>query len=231
MKLSFLVVIFLIVTAGCGKIQTEAQIRATGNGAVNSNNGPTKVNTLDISTIDFKNFTFPDFSDGKVEKTFTLKAGETESKGAFSRYSLRKTYYFDLTGDERDEAINHILADDCEFGCVPSNLFYIYTTDNNQPKLILKVATGGAAPGALKSAGFKVKEVVLETFGDCSFANGLIKPTTDLKKKAAFKPSNYTRFVFALGENGFLQATRDVLPLTDITNIAEYRPQISFGEQ
>jgi hypothetical protein len=229
MKLFLPVFIFLIFAAGCGKIQTEAQIRASNTGWV-SNTNTKKANTLDISTVDFKNFTFPAFND-KPAKTFTLKNGATETKNVYPRYSLRKTYYFDLTDDEKDEAVSHIIVDGCAMGCESSNLFYIHTAEENEPRLLWKIATGGDVLGGLKSAHFKSKEIILEAFGECSLENGVIKPKIDIKTNARLKTSSYTRFVFALGENGFTQSTKDVLPLPANINLIEYRPQISFGNQ
>jgi hypothetical protein len=235
MKILLLIIFLSILQSGCANISTDAQIRANGNGMVsniksNQTNTNTKVNTLDISTVDFKNFSFPDFSGGPVPKTITLKNGTTDSRNGFPQYTLRKTYFFDLTGDVENEAVTHIIVDGCQIDC-ESNNFYIHTADGNQPKLLWKIATGGDLLGGLKTASFKVNEIVLETFGECTIENSVIKPKIDPKKKPVPKTGLYTRFVFTRGENGFIQTGSDILPLPINTNIAEYRPQISFGEQ
>ena len=228
MKLFLLVCIFLLFAAGCGKFNTKAQIRASNTGSVKTGNS-NKTPVLDISSVDFKNFTFPEF-DGSPEKTFTLKNGASENKNTSQKYTLRKTYYFDLTGDERDEAISHIIADGCRMGCESSSLFYIHTADGNQPKLLWKIATGGDALSGLRVVNFKLKTIILEAFGECWNDNGVIKPNVDLKKNAQLKTTSYTRFEFALGENGFMQRAKTILPLPAKTDIVRYRPQISFGE-
>jgi hypothetical protein len=143
---------------------------------------------------------------------------------------LRKTYFFDLTGDAKDEAITHIVADGCQLGCNSSSLFYIHTAESNKPKLFWKIAIGGDVMGGLKSANFKAKEIVMEVFGDCTLSNSVITPNIDMKKNTNLKTTNYTRFVFSRTENGFTQTAREVLPLPSNMSVLDYRSQISFGE-
>ena len=234
MKLFFLVIIFSFFASGCGKINTQAQFTASNTGKIvnsNVNQSAAKANTLDISTVDFKNFTFPDFGAGNSEQPFTLKNAVAESGNNYPKYTLRKTYYFDLTGDAKDEAITHIIADGCQLGCDSSSLFYIHTAEYNKPKLFWKIAVGGDLLGGLKLANFKAKEIVMEVFGDCLLSNSVITPNIDLKKNTSLKATNYTRFVFSRTENGFAQSTREVLPLPPNTNVIDYRSQISFGEE
>jgi hypothetical protein len=235
MKLCFLVILLTFFSYGCGSFSTEAQIRLSANGKVantnnNQANSKIKPKTVDVSTVDFNNFTYPDFTGGKVDKNFTLKNGKSEKKAGEPSYYARKTYYFDLTGDEKDEAITQIMAEGCQISCDPRSLFYVHTMENNQPKLLWKIATGVDELGGLKSVNFKVNEIVLESFGDCTLENWWTKPSIDVKKNPKLKASNYTRFVFSLVENGFTQTSRDIIPL-GYTNFLEYRPQISFGKQ
>src|SRR5688572_20966220 len=111
MKLFFLVIIFSFFMSGCGSINPQAQLSASNNSPTNSKASKTGLvvqsnvsqstpnrNTFDLSTIDFKNFTFPDFGAGQSEKTFTLINAKAESKDGLPKLTLRKTYYFDLTG-------------------------------------------------------------------------------------------------------------------------------------
>ena len=234
MKLFLLVVVFSMLAAGGGQIytkaQTKARTKASNTGRVtgsNSNQSMPNPKSFDISKIDFKNFTFPDFTGGK---TFTLKNGVAGNKDSLPKYTLRKTYYFDLDGDRQNEAISHVIADGCQLGCESSSLFYIHTADGYQPKLLWKIATGGDLLGGLKAVNFKSREINLEVFGDCQLENLVIKPNVDLKKNANLKTKIYTKFVFTLGENGFTQTARATLSLPNRTNIAAYRPKISFGE-
>ncbi|HVE55838.1 MAG TPA: hypothetical protein VNB22_03355 [Pyrinomonadaceae bacterium] len=234
MKLSLLVILLAAFSNGCGSFSTEAQIKLSTNGRIGNNNtnqanSKIKPKTVDISKVDFNNFTYPDFSGGKVDKNFTLKKGKSEKKAGEPNYYVRKTYYFDLTGDEKDEAITHIMAEGCQVSCDPRSLFYVHTMENDQPKLIWKVATGVDELGGLKSVHFKVNEIVLESFGECSLENWWTKPNIDVKNNPKLKAANYTRFVFSRGSDGFTQTSRDLLPL-GYTNFLEYRPQINFGK-
>jgi len=221
---------------GCGSFSTKAQISASSNGRVsntntaNRTNSKTQPNKPIFSAVDFQNFNYPDFVGGNVEKTFTVKNGKSERKVGTPTYSVRRTYYFDLTGDEKDEAITHIMAEGCQVSCDPRSLFYVYTMENNQPKLLWKIATGVDGFGGLKSVNFKINEIILETFGDCSLENWWTKPIMDVKNNPQMKAFNYTRFVFSLGTDGFTPSGKDLLPLAQ-TNFLEYRPQISFGAQ
>jgi len=235
MKLLIPVIIFSVFAAGCGEIRTDAQIRASNTGAVNtrpqSTPTPTKTAALQLSKVDFKNFTFPGFAVGTTEKPFTLKNGFSEDPNVFPKYTLRRTYYFDLTGDRQDEAVSHIMVEGCQMGCSRSNLFYIHTADGNEPRLLWKIATGGDVLGGLKSVNFQIDQVLIEVFGNCTVENEVIKPEVDLQKNAKLKTTNYTRFVFTNSGGGYTQTAREVLPLVANIDFLEYRPQISFGKQ
>lgn len=233
MRIFIPVIVFSVFAVGCVHVNTEAQTRASNTGIILSNTKkPTpnrKRNSLKISSVDFKNFTFPDFG-GLNGKTFTLKNGGAESINGMPKYKLRKTYYFDLTGDDEDEAVTHIIAEGCQMGCDSSHLFYIHTADANQTKFLWKIAIGGDVLGGLKAAKFKSNQIVMEVFGDCAIENGIIKPVVDLTKNTRLRTTNYTRFVFTGGEDGFAQTGKDLIPLTSNIDFSEYRVKISFGE-
>jgi len=235
MRIFIPVIIFSVFAVGCVHVRSDAQVRAANTGKVvvtNSNKSTPyrKKSSLNLTTVDFKNFTFTDFG-GINEKTYTLKNGVSDSKNAAPAYKLRKTYYFDLTGDEEDEAVSHIVADGCQMGCDSSNLFYVYTADGKQPKLLWKIAVGGNTLGGLKAANFKSNEIVMEVFGNCAIENGIIKPEIDMKQNTRMKTNTYTRFVFTGGEDGFSQTSKDIMPLTSNIDFTEYRVKIGFGEQ
>jgi hypothetical protein len=232
MKVFYLLIIFVVFASGCGVISSKAQIRTNANRTVSGSraNQNTKTKTLDISTIDFKNFTFPFPGGGKAGNTLTLKNGISGKKEGSPGYSLRKTYYFDMTGDQKVEAVSHIMVDGCQLGCESSQLFYIYTVENDKLKLLWKIAVGGDTMGGLKAVNFKAHEIILETFGEGTLEDWLIRSNIDLKKNPTLKTSNYTRFVFSGGETDFTQTGKEILPLTTFIDFVEYRPQITFGE-
>ncbi len=188
--------------------------------------------SVDIANIDFKNFTFPDLLQGMSSKTFTLNKGQFRNgKLSASRvYTLRKTYYFDITGDGKDEAVTHILAEGCGENCDSHSFFYVHKIENNQPKLIWQIATGSEVLGGLKSIAFNNKQIIIEAFGSCMIQNSLIFAKYDAKNPQKNLPSDYTRFVLAMNGNIFSQTSRDILPFQEKT-IAGYRAQISFGEK
>lgn len=229
MKLFFRVAI-LSLSCFTAILPAAAQISASGKGTVGTNQTVIKKNLPDLSKFDFKNYTYPDFISAQPAKTFTLKDGATVKKAGVSTYTLRKTYFFDLTGDGKDEAITHILADGCQLGCESSSMFFVHTADDKQPKLLWKIAVGGDTFGGLKAINFKLNEIVVETFGECAIKNDLINSNIDLKQNPKLKTTNYTRFVFTRNLTGYVQTARDLLPLAGDFNIAEYRSQINFGQ-
>ncbi|HEY8562700.1 MAG TPA: hypothetical protein VIL74_20150 [Pyrinomonadaceae bacterium] len=231
MKLFFLVLFVSLLTAG-GALSSPAQTSNTGKIAEPKvTRTAAKRNAFDISTVDFKNYTFPDFGITKTEKTFTLTNGRAESRDQHPKYTLRKTYYFDLTDDEQDEAITHVIADGCQMGCDSSNLFYIYTTENARPKLLWKIANAGDILGGLKAIKFNSAEIVVEVFGDCAINNSIITPNVDPTKSSDLKTTNYTRFVFSRSGDRFTQTARELIPLPREKSYANYRSQIIFGEE
>ena len=215
--------IFLLFFAG---FSVSAQITATSDGKVANTNQTKPKAEIDIANVDFKNFTFPDLFAGKIVKNFTLKNGQFRNgKQANDRvFTLRKTYYFDITGDAKNEAITQIFAETCNINCESQSLFYVHTIVNNQPKLIWKIATGTNDLCGLKSVAFKIKEIALETFGNCTTEIDLIKPGKSNDNSVSF-----TRFNFSLKDGVFAATTKVVAPLLEKFNI-EYRPKITFGE-
>lgn len=218
----------------CSNYSTEAQIRVDANGKVNGDSNQTRQSVIDISTIDFQNFTYPDFYAKNEGKTFTLKNGEfvyVDEKQTDSRnYKLRKTYYFDITGDKKNEAITHIFAETGAESTDPQSVFFVHSIENRQPKLIWKIAAGKEELGGLKFVHFKNKEIILETFGNCSIKDWSIVASFDVKNVGKIENASFTRFVFTLENNAFVQTSREVLPLPKV-NMMNYRPQILFGEQ
>jgi hypothetical protein len=216
--------LFLIFVGGW--LLVEAQTTGGGNSKV-ADKKPSKKKTLDISKTDFKNFTYPVPSAFNSEKSFTLRNGVSVKVEGMSNFKLRKTYFFDLNGDGNDEAITHIQGDGCMLGCESSSLFFIFTPEENRARLLWKIAVGGGTMGGLKAASFTDEQIVIEAFADCALEGWLILPKVDVKTNPNLKTSSYTRFVFS-GDH-YTQSKRNVLPLTSTINLADFRPNISFG--
>ncbi len=215
--------IFLLIFAG---FSVSAQITETSDGKVKSVQTKPKTE-IDIATVDFKNFTFPDLYTGKSAKSFTLKNGQFRiGKQANERvFTLRKTYNFDITRDGKNEAINHIFAEICNPKCESQSLFYVYTISENQPKVIWKIATGANNLCGLKAVSFKIREIILEVFGNCLIQNDLIKPDNSKTNSG-----NVTRFSFSFENGLFVADSKEIITSTEKYSI-EYRPKITFGEQ
>ena len=228
MKLFFRALIFPVLLFGAITI-TEAQ-KSSGTVVNKPTDSQKPKNTSEISKFDFKNFTYPIPDIGMPEKSVTLKNGSQAAKNGLPNFKLRKTYYFDLTGDRADEAITQIIADGCQIGCESSSLFYVHTLENGKPALIWKIAIAGDIMGGLKSAHFNVKEFTIETFGDCTLDDWKIKTNLDLKNNQKIIAYHYSRFVFTYENGAFSSGTKILLPLENNLNMAGYRPKISFGE-
>lgn len=225
-----------IVAAAGAAFDARGQITASGDGrvtgTVTGKNLPPNPQVSDITSVDFRNLTYPNPLAVAGGAVLTLKNGI--SSGAkpnpLMTFKLRKTYFFDLTGDGREEAVTHILADSCGEGCDSHSLFFIHTVENKELKLLWQFATGAEALGGLKSINFDEDTITVETFGRCAMKNALVTAEYDGKKPKQVIPVNYTRFEFRRGDSGFLPFSQEVLPFTEKT-IAGYRAQISFGTQ
>jgi len=155
---------------------------------------PTPEEKLLIRKIDFKNFTYP----GKTgEKIFTLTNGE-EPFGQLKdiAFSLKSIEYADLTNDKEDEAIIHISV---QYGAGSSGLLYVYTLENNKPKILWYVESGYGAEGELKKVYAENSSLIIELFGD----NKFIENTDEFKfpdqkdiPKDLCCPTTFTKFRF-----------------------------------
>lgn len=173
--LKILVLAMTLAFLACQKSETE-------NGSISSSPSTSPLQTLSqtpsidsdlpIRKIDFKNFTYPWTKDlsTKDEKTFTLKDGEIpfEREGQMG-VSLAKIEYADVTGDDTDEAILVISLQ--TGGSAVPNLVYIYTAENEIPKLLWSFDTGDRAQGGLKGVYAENGKLVVETFGSSKFEN------------------------------------------------------------
>lgn len=122
--------------------------------------------------LDFENYTYPhtfNYNDRKIR--FKLKDGtyEFDFDGDRGWFSLGDTFYLDLTGDNKKEAIVLLWYVSCGASCDGgAAIFYIYSLQNKTPKLLWKYETGSFAYGnGLKSFRLKDGEIQIELFGKC----------------------------------------------------------------
>lgn len=183
-----LLAIFFIFSA-CQKSaneNTQAQSQPTVS--------PTLDEKLLIRKIDFKNFTY---SDNTGKNIFTLTNGE-EPFGNMKdiAFSLRSIEYADLTNDKEGEAIINISI---QYGAGSSGLFYIYTLENDKPKILWYVESGYGAEGELKKVYAENKSLIVELFGNNKFIENTGKfkfPDQKDVPKDLCCPTTFTKFRF-----------------------------------
>lgn len=163
---------------------------------------PTPDEKLLIRNIDFKNFTY---SDRTGKDIFTLTNGK-EPFGQMKdiAFSLKSIEYADLTNDKENEAIIHILI---EYGAGSSGLLYIFTVENQKPKMLWYVESGYGSEGELKSAYAESNSLIVELFGDNSFVEAKDEfkfPNQNNVPKKLCCPTDFTRFRFIWNSEKFV---------------------------
>lgn len=151
-----------------------------------------------IRKFDFENFTYPWTKDltSADDKTFTLKNGERpfERDGQMG-ISLGNTEYADVTNDGEEDAILSMSVQ--TGGSATPEMIYIYTLQNNSPKLLWHFDTGDRAEGGLKNVYAEDGNLILELFGDDKFENGRWKyDIPENKFQGLCCPKVFTRFRF-----------------------------------
>jgi hypothetical protein len=109
-----------------------------------------------IRSADFSNFTYPWVVENSVypNESFTLKNGELpptyDERGIKDEDGVlfENVKYSDITGDGEEEAI--VFLSVVTGGSSIPGIIYIYTWQNNRPKLIWFRATGDRADGGLR---------------------------------------------------------------------------------
>lgn len=197
----------------------DAQITGSKSGTVVSPTPEAKQGErTDLSVFDFRNFSFPDPLGTAPDSLLKMTNGAA-LKG---RIVLAKTYFFQLTQDEYDEAISMILDSGCESGCSDATRFYVHSPGPKLPELIFRFASGSGQACGLRSADFSINRFTIEVFGDCELKNEWIAVS---RQKSSGKA---TRFVFESSANGFRAVTRETIIAPPFDPV-DFRPRISFG--
>ncbi len=161
--IKFLIAAIVFTFSACQKSEAD-NINISPSKAFSSPQTPNPISSpaLDspVRKVDFKNFTYPWTEDlsSKFEKTFTLKNGERpyEPHGSMG-ISLDKIEYVDVTNDTVDEAILTISLQ--TGGSAMPNIIYIYSLENEKPKLLWSFDTGDRAEGDDYEQGEDKKDV------------------------------------------------------------------------
>jgi len=193
-----LVICFLAVTFAFSACQKSTAENSQSHSIIM----PTPNEKLSIRQIDFKNFTYKDKTGKNI---FTLTNGEEPFRQMKDiAFNLKNIEYADLTGDKEDEAIIHISI---EYGAGSSGLLYIFTGENQKPKMLWYVESGYGSEGELKSAYAESNSLVVELFGDNSFVEAKDEfrfPNQNNVPKKLCCPTDFTKFRFKWNSEKFV---------------------------
>ncbi len=186
LMVGLLVIGSLLFMTGCPAVATDDGDTVNGNtSTVNSETASTE-NDSPIAKVDFKNFSYPLHMDAKdeKEKNLTLKDGKFEKTENSDAAEIGKVQYADLTGDKVDEAIIDVIITGKENA--KSNVVYVYTLEDEKPKLLWNFETKGGENSGLKTISADNGKLLVEMFGNAEFVNGNWK-VTDSKEKESGK--------------------------------------------
>jgi len=175
-----------------------------------------KIVPAEFRDVDFRNFTYPM---GGLLGNVRLKDGlyeyENWEENSFYTLEFKDTYFADLTGDGRKEAIvrlNGIAAGVSSDG--GAALFYFYSSRRNKPKLFWQLDTGSYAyECGLKSFVATRRKIVLELYRKCRFkGESFAREPVPGEEMGKYLAKALTRFVFAFDGRKFVQRERKVHP-------------------
>lgn len=177
----------LMFMAGCfnetaekGTTETKSETNGKTETALNENDSP-------IKKFDFKNFSYPleaESKDGK-EKSLTLKDGKLEMTKESNGATLGKIQYADLNGDKVEDAIINLSVEGEKDA--KSNRVYVYTLENDVPKLLWNFETPSGEEKGLKAITAENGNLLIEIYGDAKFENGKWAMTESKDKKTFTK--------------------------------------------
>ena len=157
--ISLTVLLIALITIACSfaknnKNTSPANAVSSQNSQVESKSASSPPSP--IRYIDFDNLSYPDYPDYSSDRSsrIALKAGEGHP-----------TYinYGDMTGDGVEDAMV-VLGIETRGSAIP-HIVYIYTLENNRPKLLWHFETGDRVDGGLRRIYAENGELVVELFG------------------------------------------------------------------
>ena len=159
-----------------------------------------------IRSANFSNFTYPWVIENSVypNESFTLKNGELsptyDERGIKDEDGVvfESVKYSDITGDGEEEAI--VFLSVVTGGSSIPGIIYIYTWQNNHPKLIWFRATGDRADGGLRHMYTENGDFVLEL-------------NSPLGALGAGRPIQFERTTYKWTGKKFRQKQRAILPI------------------
>jgi hypothetical protein len=182
--------------------------------------------------VDFKDLSYPISS---TPGTVRLKDGQArffEDKDLGNGwFDLRRVDYVDLTQDGKKEAVVQLIWVVCGGSCDGgSDLFYFYSIENGQLKLLSRIETGSIAYDCgLKSFVLRKQELILEAFRQCTFDGVSLKSAYDAEERGGkFIADEFTRFLFEFNGRQFVMKKRELFPNPE-KNVMNYPSKISIG--
>ena len=174
-----------------------------------------------FNRVDFKNFTYPV---NWLKKFVRLKDGSYEYEHPKHMggeiFDFVDANYIKLTNDQEKKAIIRLNRVSCGGSCDGgSSLFYVYSIEKNEPKLLWKFETGSLAyGGGLRSLTVKNSKIIVEEFGE------------NVLQMNKFHVKDTIRFVFAYKGGKFIQESEEAfsVPERDVKN---YQPEINIENE
>jgi hypothetical protein len=146
-----------------------------------------------IRSVDFSNFEYPSrpiYSEGEL--SFRLKDGKFEGKhypglAESETVHLSQKIFGDVTKDGVEEAIL-VLLENVRGSAIPYYV-YVYTLDNEKPRLLWSFSTGDRADGGLRRAYSADGDLIVELYGKDTLVDGNLK---DEESLGACCPESFT---------------------------------------
>jgi hypothetical protein len=187
---------------------------------------------IEFSGIDFKNLSYPiNSKPGKVRlKNGRVEFFEDQDLGN-AWFDFERVDYVDLIGDGKKEAIVQISQVICGGSCDGGSvLFYFYSIEHGQLKLLSRIETGSIAyECGLKSFVLRKQTLTLEAFRECSFDGVSLKSAYDSEARGGkFIADEFTSFQFEFNGTQFVMKKRELLPNPE-HDVKNYRSRIDIS--
>lgn len=180
-----------------------------------------RIKTKEFYEIDFWNYSYGLYplSDGKKLR-LNLENGHLTLPDYSDSFLLKDVFYRDVTDDGEAEAIVWLSHMHCVAGsCSDSNIFYIFTGQNQTLKQMWQYETGSYARGCgLKSLTIAGRQITVELFGDCS-------NRTEDPNATPFISKNLTYIIWEFDGRVFKQQSSEVSEASP-TRVSSYQPGI-----
>jgi hypothetical protein len=160
------------IASGCQSSPNTHKLSDASIGKHKPAASPSLLQIITLRDVDFGNFTYiwPEdlIEKTKIPKTFSLRNGEllaTRDQNGFvdeMGAHLLSVSYGDVTSDKTEEAI--IVLSFQTGGSSSPNCIYIYSWQNEQPRLLWSHTTGDRADGGLRRVYAENGKLVLETY-------------------------------------------------------------------